>query len=414
MNRDYIQPYASASIHLDQRRMLKSGRYPTKLYLYYQGEPKCIGMTPRVELTPEEWAKVNSPRLQDPELKIVRDELKKREVRASKIIKMLGENFSFKTFKALYSAKEKIETGSSKNVYKAFKRNIDILMAEDREGTANTFIDAMTSFRRFRKKLTFEEVTPEFLLSYEKHMLSKGRSTTTIGIYMRNLRRIVNIARKAKITTNYAFADYEIPTGQNIKKSLDENLLVKFINYKSDNPLVAWAHDMWCFSFFCNGMNITDICHLKGENISEDRIVFTRKKTERTKRKNIEPVVVYITRPIREILDRYGKFESNEFVFGLLNDKMSNSEKYHAIKNAIRRINYHSKKITHELNMKKATTYVARHSWATTVMRQGASMIYISKGLGHSSTQTTEKYLAGFTSKQQIDMSKKLLRLCKF
>ena len=415
MDKDCIQLPATVNIRLDRRRILKSGRYPTKLYLYSGKEPFCMGMTPRIELTPEEWIKIKSPRLQDTELKLVKNELASREVRAKDLVKILGENFTFKTFATLYKNKKKVIAGASKNVYKAFERHIDILEAEQRTGYMESYIDAMESLRAFRKKLTFEEVTLEFLQKYESYMLAKENSLTTVGIYLRNLRRIVNIARKEKVTDVYAFADYKIPSGSNVKKSLDEDILIKFINYKTEDTTAAWAHDMWCFSFFCNGMNMTDIFNLKGENIFKDRIVFQRKKTERTKKKNDEPVTVYITKPIKMILEKYAKIEDGkEHIFDLLDNNMSLSAKYYAIKNAIRRINYHNKKITRDLRTDKITTYVARHSWATTLMREGASVAYISKGLGHSSLQTTENYLAGFTSKQQISMANKLLRLCKF
>lgn len=44
----------------------------------------------------------------------------------------------------------------------------------------------------------------------------------------------------------------------------------------------------------------------------------------------------------------------------------------------------------------RITTFVARHTWATILMQNNISIAYISKGLGHTSLLTTEKYLADF------------------
>lgn len=415
MNKNCIQSLAPVNLRLDRRRELKSnpGRFPVKLYVNFDDNDRGYGLKPRIALTPEEWIKINSRWLQNPELKKVRNELVKQKARAAEIVEVLGSNFTHKVFQVLFNKKGKVIAKANKNVYRAFRQQIDILDAEGREGTKNNFRDALNSFRKYRKKLVFNDITVQFLEGYESYMLEKECSPTTIAMYMRALRRIINIARKAKITDQYAFSDYVIPTSRNSKKSLDHELLIKFINYKTEIPLVAWAHALWCFSFFCNGMNITDVFNLKGENISKDTIVFLRKKTERTRKKNLEPVTVYITKPIRDILTKYGSVKTGEYVFDLLKNNMNKNEKYYAIKNAIRRINYHTRKIAKKLDMEKATTYVARHSWATTLMREGASIIYISKGLGHSSTKTTEDYLAGFTSQQQIKISERLSQLCK-
>ena len=45
---------------------------------------------------------------------------------------------------------------------------------------------------------------------------------------------------------------------------------------------------------------------------------------------------------------------------------------------------------------KKATTYVARHTFSTVLKRSGASTEYIQEALGHSDVKTTENYLDSF------------------
>ena len=45
---------------------------------------------------------------------------------------------------------------------------------------------------------------------------------------------------------------------------------------------------------------------------------------------------------------------------------------------------------------KKATTYVARHTFSTVLKRSGASTEYIQEALGHTDVKTTENYLDSF------------------
>jgi integrase/recombinase XerD len=44
----------------------------------------------------------------------------------------------------------------------------------------------------------------------------------------------------------------------------------------------------------------------------------------------------------------------------------------------------------------KVTTYAARHSFATRLLRKGASPYFIKECLGHSTFSVTENYLAEF------------------
>ena len=67
------------------------------------------------------------------------------------------------------------------------------------------------------------------------------------------------------------------------------------------------------------------------------------------------------------------------------------------VKHLTRLINEHMKQIALQLGIdKSATTYYARHSFATILKNSGVSTEFISEALGHSSLQTTKNYLAGF------------------
>jgi site-specific recombinase XerD len=54
------------------------------------------------------------------------------------------------------------------------------------------------------------------------------------------------------------------------------------------------------------------------------------------------------------------------------------------------------------------TIYVARHSFATTLVRSVAPITFASQSQGHSSILTTQKYFAGFDLAAQVEYIKAL------
>jgi len=78
-------------------------------------------------------------------------------------------------------------------------------------------------------------ITPVFLNQYEAWMLNNGRSTTTVGIYLRSLRTIYNKGIEAGIVDkeSYPFkkGKYQIPAGRNIKKALTIGEIQKIFEY---------------------------------------------------------------------------------------------------------------------------------------------------------------------------------------
>ena len=240
------------------------------------------------------------------------------------------------------------------------------------------------------------DVTPDFLYKYERWMLDNGNSITTVGIYLRSLRTLFNNAIADGLLTKecYPFGKkrYEIPTGNNIKKALS-------------------LKDYWIFMYLCNGINVKDMSLLKYENIKGDIIEFIRAKTARTKRK-VEPIRVNLTDELKAIISKWGnkKTDGNTFIFPILEKGATPERERQLIQQMTHVINSYMKDIAATLEIDKdVTTYFARHSFATVLQRSGASISFISEALGHSSSKTTENYLAGFEDEKKREINKALL-----
>jgi site-specific recombinase XerD len=101
-----------------------------------------------------------------------------------------------------------------------------------------------------------------------------------------------------------------------------------------------------------------------------------------------------------EIIKRWGNVNKTgkEFIFPILNERMSPRDEHVTIAQFIKITNKYLKHVTDALEWgEKVTTYFARHSYATRLKRAGVPIAYISDSLGHVNIATTENYLSSFT-----------------
>ncbi|WP_181308156.1 site-specific integrase [Rufibacter sp. XAAS-G3-1] len=408
---------ATATIVLDTRREKADGRFPIKIRITYNRRSKyysAIVDNELVALSPDEWEKVVGPKPRSP-YKEIGQALKALEHKAGGVIKEIPL-FSFAEFE------KRFKSNRNKNdVYSSFEDYIKSLQEEGRITTALSYGNALSSLSKFRKPLLFDDVTPEFLHKYEKWMLGNNKSLTTIGFYLRSLRTIINEAKEAGIVKpeQYPFGTrrYTIPKGRNVKKALNLSQIEKIYYHPvEEGTMEEKARDLWFFSYLCNGMNIKDICLLKGKNISNGKISFYRAKTKRTTRIDPKPIEFILPAEAQQIIDKWGNkyIGSESYVYPFLNDCETPTRERQIINQLTKNINTYMKRIATELELDiNLTTYVARHSFSTVLKRSGASKEYIQESLGHQDSKTTEHYLDSFEDDIKKQFSDSLLAFKK-
>lgn len=363
--------------------------------------------------TKEDWSKLNSTKLRDDDLKELRKKLNGIKTKAEKVISKLPV-FSFVAFDEAYFAKS--ESGEKNAALKHwFDKYITNLKKSGRIGTASSYQTTINSILSFKKNLSLYDITPAFLQQYEDHLVKDKKSNSTIGIYMRQLRAIINQAISDKILSAdlYPFKKYEIPSGQNIKKALPNDDLQKLLSCIPANADQAKALDFWVLSYLCNGMNMTDIIHLKPVNINGDYMHFIREKTKRTKKKDLRPIRVGLNPKAKQIIARQRTTENNNpFLFPILEKDLTPVTTKHRCQRFVKWVNKHMEAIRKDLKIdQKVGTYAARHSFSTVLKRKGAPTSFIKESLGHSSELTTENYLDSFTDDVKLDYANMLTDL---
>lgn len=400
----------SVSFFLDASRPNLDGKCLIKLNIYCKPDKKRYGTGHNV--TKEEWKKLNSSNLKNEDLKTLKIKLNAIEEKALNVIKDINP-FSFVAFEERFF--NKATKNQTKNLKSWFENYIKELKENGQIGTAHLYRTTMNSINEFKKGLNLQDVTPQLLKNYENHLLSSQKSASTISIYMRQIRTILNQAITAGVlpADMYPFRKYEIPSGRNVKKALKESDISKLLNHKPLKKDEEKALDFWILSYLCNGMNFADIIELKPENINNNLLQFVRQKTKRTKKKDLRPIKVGLNPRALEIIEKYKNTNpENPYLFPFLEPNLSPLTIKHRSKRLIRWVNMRMENIRLDLEIdQKVGTYVARHSFSTVLKRKGISSEFIKESLGHSSLVTTENYLDSFTDDVKLEYSNLLTDL---
>lgn len=372
--------------------------------------------------------------------------------KAKQITEKLADNFTFEDFKYLLDndidENQTDKQCGTTNAIKALIDKANAMKEQDRVGNALNYELAAKSLARFVNSLTdderyklgmnivkrqalpnvnntvleFSQISVPFLEKYEKWMLKFGKisqkkdgeptpaSLTTVGLYLRHLRAVFNPAIDEGIIDRklYPFhkKGYVIPEGKNVKKALKKSVVEQIMNYNAKpNSMEERSRDLWIFSYLCNGMNMTDICHRqwKDFNFQENTFKFTRIKTINTKKANNIEISGVIFPQALAIIKKWGNASTNpnDYVFPFIEDSMSAKRKKEVIRQVIKVTNANMRKIATKLEITgNVLTYSARHSFATILKKSNAPLTFIQNALGHSTLATTQLYTDSFEDEQ--------------
>ncbi len=404
------QEKVTISFFLDASRPNSEGRCLIKINIYQRPTKKRYAT--KYHASEAEWKKLNASNLRDEDLKTIKKGLNDIEKKADKIISKMAP-FSFVAFEELFFNKEAAKHSNTLQYW--FDKYIAQLNLSGQIGTSISYKTTLNSIKAFKKHLSLHDITPAFLFDYENHMLKHGKSVSTVGIYMRQLRSIINQAIEANIISSesYPFKKYQIPAGRNIKKALSEADINKLLTYNPATADKQKAIDFWLFSYLCNGMNFADIIELQPANIDGNYLHFIRVKTKRTKKKDLRPIRVGLNPRAVEIIKRQKNTDpSNPYLFPILEKDLTPLTTKHRCQRFIKWVNNKMESIRQELKIEqKIGTYSARHSFSTVLKRKGVSTEFIKESLGHSSQVTTENYLDSFTDDVKLEYANLLTQL---
>jgi integrase/recombinase XerD len=442
----------SVSLLFDKRRM-KEGFASVKLSIYYNAQQKQYATGIILDEKQLDFLAKNKAgltgKVRDENLRNLWNRIYGREyiddategkketwlLKAQKVISKIEHRFSFEEFQVLLFSEQQTEVGFTNDLIVALRSEFTKLVSEDNFTKASIYRSAANSVERFvtetgitnktLPKVPFGLITRAFLKKYEKFLVTNGGinakskarrpvGPTTVAFYMNAIKKMVNEAIKAKVINrdDYPFGSdgYRPPRGNNTKKALPTEILAALMAYSGKFPRRNYALDIWKFSYFCGGMNMTDVARLRWRNVdlTQREISFVRRKTRTSKANAGAGITLSLLPEAVEIINKWAQAsnDQNDFVFPEVNQQMSEKEIHSTIFNLTQRVNRMLVLILKELGIQaKVRTYEARHSYATTLARAHVPLAFISQGLGHSSLKTTEQYLGSF----EYDQTQKFL-----
>jgi integrase/recombinase XerD len=386
----------TAAVILDLRREMDSGYYPVKIRVRYDHKQHYY---PCKELSVEEYSKLHGQVRGKTEVK-TKNTITACFKRITDAIDALVLKGDF----SLYNLARRLKGGTGDSILAAFDNKIANLEKEGKIGTAVSYRCAKNSIMKYTSRaLTFADITPAWLKDYEAY-LSKELKTTSISIYQRALRAIINKGIIGGIISEsqYPFQignndNYKIPKGKGRKIALLVEQIIQVFDYPILPNDEKWR-DLWVFSFYCNGININDMLRLKYKDIEGDYIFWGRQKVKDT---SDDPDITkaYINIEMRRIIKLWGNpYQKGNYIFPYLQQGLTPTDERKIIQNITHNVNKKMKRIGRALGYGDITTYWARHSFADISRRNGASTYEIMIMLSQKKETTTKIYLGDIST----------------
>lgn len=225
-----------------------------------------------------------------------------------------------------------------------------------------------------RNDIYLRELNQNFIQSFHTFLkIDKGMKQNSATKYLKQLKKIINIAVSNSYMTFNPFATYKIEREPVEIDFLDEEELRKIINFDTPIPRLEKAKDMFLFGCF-TGLSYIDIKTLAPEHFEKDSVgrIWIKKRREKTGILARIPLL-----PIAK----------------LILDKYKGNDKLLPIQDSAD-INKYLKDIAILCNINKRITFhTSRHTFASTVtLANNISIEVVSKMLGHTNTRMTTHY----------------------
>ena len=249
-----------------------------------------------------------------------------------------------------------------------------------KESTKETYMHTLNRVRAFVgdavETLHFEDITKDWLTSFNTFMAKTSPSPNARNLHFRNLRAVFNDAIENDITTFYPFRKFKFKNVETAKRSLSVEELRRLIYFPCEEHAKKYV-DMFKLMFFLMGINMIDLAKLEG--IKSGRLDFNRSKTGHLYSMKVEPEAMALFEQYKGekhllfILDRWA---NDEFFRRKMNKEL---QKIGPMKKAPGR---GGKKI-YEPMFPELTSYWARHTWATIAASIDVPNEVIAEALGH-------------------------------
>ncbi len=403
---------ASFAVILYKWKALSNGEFPLMLRITKNRQRKyvSIGISCPLELWDE---KKNAPKSKHP-----------NQLKIKSIINKTVQKYESAQIEALHDDKRisalglvELVEGPVKNqtVAQFFKEVSDRFKMRGQIGNSKLYRFVAASFKTFslNRDYYFYELDYPLLTKYETWMRSKSVSENTLSIHFRTMRSLFNMAIKENIAheKDYPFKKFKVSkfnTKTNRRAiSKSEVKTIESLELEIGTKLYE-ARQIFLFIYYGQGINFVDIAELKWKNKEQGRIFYIRRKTRK-------PIHFALTKPLLQILSYWFPItglDSENYIFPILdrNKHITPVQIDNRVHKTRTEINELFKEIGTLAGISTPlTTYVVRHTFATTLKYGGVPTAIISEAMGHKTEDITQTYLKSFENSVIDDAVKNTL-----
>lgn len=246
-------------------------------------------------------------------------------------------------------------------------------------------IESFNSFLN-KEKIYFNKLSKEDIRIYLKNLDSQNLSNKTISRHLSSLRTYYNFLKEIEVVKENVFLSINNPK---IEKKLPNYLSIleteDIINSFDNNNFFEIRNNLLIELIYSCGLRLEEVLNIKIKNIN-----FSDKQIKISGKGNKERMVLfgeYAYDILKKYIDNYRKEfltdTSFEYLFiSKTGKKLSSSMAHKIIKNQSIKAGIKHGVSAHSL----------RHSFATDLLNNGASIETVKELLGHSSLSTTQIY----------------------
>ena len=258
----------------------------------------------------------------------------------------------------------------------------EIELSHLKESTRKNHLSTVNVLVQFRSRMTFDDLTFDFLYGFERYLLTRHYHWNTIAKHMKHIKKYVNLAINKDLMElqKYPFRKYKIKYVESKRQHLMPSELLLLEQARASLPYsLRRTLDMFLFCCY-TGLRFSDVVRISVDNfrLIEGKLwlIYSSTKT----RVNVRlPLFLLFDGKALSIYEYYRRMEMKT-LFGV--SPTANST-----------INKQLKRVCQLAAIDKSLSFhSSRHTNATLLLYNGAHITTVQKLLGHRSVRTTEIY----------------------
>lgn len=287
--------------------------------------------------------------------------------------------------------------GNSICFFSIFSEQINKLEHSGNLRTAETYRAAHRKFFKFCncEDIRIDNITADLMEAYQASLRQQNLSMNTVSFYMRILRTVYNKAVKSGLAEDqHPFIRVYTGQAKTCKRAISIEDIRKIKEVRLLDRKIAFARDLFLFSFYTRGMSFVDIAYLQKNDIKDGILTYKRHKTGQILSIQWEP-------EMQNLVDQWASAETSPYLLPIIHKQ--NGKERNQYRHIQAEVNKHLKVVAKQTGLtQNLSMYCARHSWASIARQIHIPTAIISQGMGHTHERTTEIYLKSISS-QTID-----------